>query len=959
MSAPSPESNPPATENHVHPVLRQLAESICEDRRDRLPDLSDTVVLMPQLRPAVALNRALVDQARRHGYDALLLPRVRELKTFVAEQAPAAPGRLISDPERRLLLVTALRRHRNLFGRGSPWLLADNLLQLFDELSGFHVRLPDTPEAFAQSLAEAYRLPAEHPALMREAQLVQTLWQAWREQLEAENRIDPVLGYLQQLNDSLARLPAGTPLYAVGFDRCLPAERQWLETAAGKAGLAWFDSAAAVAAEPDQSGLLRSRVQPAQTPYTAFLDACYNTHAAPLYERIGAFRAQQPVSPARGRLHILGVNQLEQHAQTVALYVRAALAEGDRRVGVVSEDRRLARRIRALLERSGIALQDTVGWALSTTAAAATLENWLECVEQDFPHRAFLDLLKSPFYATPDTEAALKQIHRFEHDIVIHENIGSGIDRYRHAIHSRAGRLRWGQPLRRALLELLSRFERAARPLRRRHGRVTDAARLLELTLDSLRALQIEAPLGRDAAGEQLLATLQQLHEAARHQPVTVEWSEFRSWLSGALEHAYFRPPGAGGNTVQLLNLQQTDLLTFDVAVIAAADEQHFPGDPGRLPFFNDAVRRSLGLPDWRLRLRDRERLFRELLESSDTTLITWQQEHNGEPVAASPWVAALADFHRQAYGDALEPAALQQWLNRSELVPVIRDETVHAEMPGRPAPSPPAGRVPERLTASAHQRLIDCPYRFYVYDVLQLKALDEVREALQKSDYGNRVHECLEAFHFGREGRPGPFGEPLSTENRGRALELLETLSREVFAEDTENNFQHRGWLQRWLRFMPDYIDWQIGRAAYWQAHAGEQKTEASVDSGLVLHGRIDRVDRHDNTLSLIDYKTGALPKPAAVRAAEEVQLISYSLLMEHVESVLYLGLDGREGVNDRTQISGDELATLRSEVRDRLIDLMNRIRQGAPMPAIGDEATCRHCDAAGICRRKAWQPF
>jgi RecB family exonuclease len=145
-----------------------------------------------------------------------------------------------------------------------------------------------------------------------------------------------------------------------------------------------------------------------------------------------------------------------------------------------------------------------------------------------------------------------------------------------------------------------------------------------------------------------------------------------------------------------------------------------------------------------------------------------------------------------------------------------------------------------------------------------------------------------------------------------------------------------------------------------------GDRVALRAVDARVVdaetepgLHGRIDRVDRHDNMFSLIDYKTGTVPKPADVRAAEEVQLVSYSLLMEHVESVLYLGLDGREGVNDRTHISGDELVALRGQVRDRLVDLMNRIREGAPMPAIGDEATCRHCDAAGICRRKAWQPF
>src|SRR5690606_4465498 len=97
---------------------------------------------------------------------------------------------VLADEQRVLILMEALRTRPDLHGSGSPWLLAENLLQLFDELTLFHVNLPDNPEDFIESLGKVYSLPSNQPAMQREARLVHTLWKAWHEQLSAEGRQD-------------------------------------------------------------------------------------------------------------------------------------------------------------------------------------------------------------------------------------------------------------------------------------------------------------------------------------------------------------------------------------------------------------------------------------------------------------------------------------------------------------------------------------------------------------------------------------------------------------------------------------------------------------------------------------------------------------------------------------------------------------------------------------------------
>ena len=75
-----------------------------------------------------------------------------------------------------------------------------------------------------------------------------------------------------------------------------------------------------------------------------------------------------------------------------------------------------------------------------------------------------------------------------------------------------------------------------------------------------------------------------------------------------------------------------------------------------------------------------------------------------------------------------------------------------------RPARQPraqlPASALPDELSVSAHGTLIDCPYRFFATSGLRLKAREEVKQALEKAEYGTLVHEVLE----GRRLRIGSF---------------------------------------------------------------------------------------------------------------------------------------------------------------------------------------------------------
>jgi ATP-dependent helicase/nuclease subunit B len=206
----------------------------------------------------------------------------------------------------------------------------------------------------------------------------------------------------------------------------------------------------------------------------------------------------------------------------------------------------------------------------------------------------------------------------------------------------------------------------------------------------------------------------------------------------------------------------------------------------------------------------------------------------------------------------------------------------------------------------------------------------------------------------------PGPFVRVINSQSRDAAQQLLEEISHAVFADDLEDNFLHRGWLQRWLEKIPHYLDWQISREEAGRVDTVEAdlRTEGFAPE-LELQGRLDRIDQQHDELAVVDYKTGTIPAEAEVLSGEAVQLPFYALLAQQrqlpVNQVEYLALEGRK-LGSQVVLQGEELERLRDASAERLITLQREMVQSRGLPAWGDETVCRYCHMEGLCRRSAW---
>jgi len=945
--------------------LAVVAEQILDHYQDTLPDLSRCRVLVADTQCAPQLRAELLRQAGLRGHAALLGPVVERLDSWL-QQIPCTTARVLDRPAQELVLAEALRHAQPVYADTDPWLLADQLLTLFDELTHHLVPVPEHLEKFQAAVQKGYGIQTPSPALQQEAWVLHTLWHAWHRQLVEDNCIDSAAAHLARLKASLEQ-PPEQDLWLLGFDRFTPAEASWLQALQDRQSvrLLLHGSARHDGNHPDeplhrlvrQLSLQDLQETPDTTPLAGFLAALFDSSELDLVRRAQAFARTCPQDPLQGRLATFCADDPEQEARAVALQIKRWLLDDIRPVALVTDDRRLARRVRALLEASGIVLDDPGGWALSTTSAAATLERWLESVEEDFACGPLLDVLKSPFVSVDAREAHLARVRRLEQDIILHENIARGLQRYRRHLDLRSERLPggWSDDTRRELHSLLNLVDHAAGPLlpllEGQHA-VHDYLEALQQSLDEL---GIRRSLAADAAGLQLLELLQQLQTAAAHAGARLDWAAFRNWLGRNLERATFSiPPTA--SPVRLLTLAQTRLQRFGAVIVAACSRQHLPGSPPGQTFFNQRVRAQLGLPTWTQAQNQALHHFCRVLHSARRILLTRHAENDGEPVAASPWLELLETFHSNAWHGTLHDAELQRLLRHPEAQPASPDNADLPQQAQRPAPRASRALQPRTWSAYTHQRIIDCPYRFFAADTLGLKPRDEIREALSKSDYGALIHRVLQAFHSDVRRLPGPWRGSVSGAGREPALALLTHISEAVFADAVRDNFQARSWLHQWLACLPAYLDWLDGREAHWQLDGVEVEAERQFGEHLRLKGRVDRVDRRAGALAVVDYKTGSPPASSDVIQGEAVQLPSYALLLEgRVEQLEYLQL-GQATVTPAICAQDEQLQTLLAGIAARLSVIDQALEQQAELPAWGDERVCSYCEFSGLCRRDCW---
>jgi ATP-dependent helicase/nuclease subunit B len=592
--------------------------------------------------------------------------------------------------------------------------------------------------------------------------------------------------------------------------------------------------------------------------------AVANAMAAPGYSH-----KWKELRPAERRL--AGIRAVElpdpaAEAQAIALALREAVETSGKTAALVTPDRQLAGRVSALLHRWGIDADDSAGKPLSQLAAGTLLLGIVSAAAEDLAPVPLLALLKHPLVGGEGEQRA---------EWLDHVRV---LDRALRGPRPPAG-----------LAGLDARFaeEDAMRSWSALHGHVAALEGLLResVSLSRLAALIGEAaqalagdaawrgPDGRMAA--ELVAELQASEAAAQ---LTVAAEDSLPLLRQLLDERAVRPPYGGHPRISIWGLLEARLQRADLLVLGGLNEGSWPALPPPDPWLPPRVRASLGMPTLEFRIGLSAHDFASALGAPEV-LITRARRDSRSPTVASRFLLRLD--------------AISGRLPRDRVLERIRralDDPGPPKPADRPAPAPPVEQRPKEIWVTQLDRLKADPFAFYASAILKLRQLDPVDADFSARWKGDEVHKVFEAWLKQDDCDP----------------DRLKARTEQLLAKAAIHPMLRALWGPRLL----EAIDW-IADMERTNRSQGRQPLRAEIGgetplSGILVHGRADRIDRlADGGLAIVDYKTGKPPAKKAIEAGFALQLG-------------LLGLIGRAGGFDGVR-GEPEVFEYWSLVRDR----------------------------------------
>ncbi|MFM7056696.1 MAG: PD-(D/E)XK nuclease family protein, partial [Planctomycetota bacterium] len=292
--------------------------------------------------------------------------------------------------------------------------------------------------------------------------------------------------------------------------------------------------------------------------------------------------------------------------------------------------------------------------------------------------------------------------------------------------------------------------------------------------------------------------------------------------------------------------------------VLTGFNEGAVPQSMAADAFLPDSLRTRLGLKDNRFRYARDACALHAILQSQRELVVTFgRTSASGDPLSPSRlWFACSPEEirHRIAwfYADE-EPQAAPDLETHDTSTSSLPRSHSRFTIPA-PVPQPPPAAIP----VTAFREYIACPYRYHLRRELGLEFVDGHVREIDALAFGNLVHAVLN--HFGQS--------PLRNAHEPEAIRtlLVDTLRRLALEQygrtrSATVNVQLRMLENRLIAFS----DWQATEAtAGWRILHTEKRFEDpeftdAKGRKVLLHGRIDRIDRHQQTgeYRVIDYKT------------------------------------------------------------------------------------------------------
>ncbi len=423
---------------------------------------------------------------------------------------------------------------------------------------------------------------------------------------------------------------------------------------------------------------------------------------------------------------------------------------------------------------------------------------------------------------------------------------------------------------------------------------------------------------------------------------------------------------------LQVLGMLETRNLDFRRVILLSANEGVLPSGRSQNTLIPYDLQRAFGLPTYREKDSVYAYNFYRLLQRAEEVYLVCSTASetmgNGEESRFLKQVRLeLAPRFKGAIELDELLAGTDATLHRSDFVPEgTKTDTVMESL---------ARHAADGFSPTALSDYVACPLSYYYKRLLGVKEPDTFDDDIDSSQFGTVIHAVMQHIYEPYLGRAvDPDGLQASLDRLPQLLvEAFDDLNKHGRSTEGRNHFlfsvgesQVRRALER------EIADIKQGNTL--EMVALEQNIVMPMADGVNLSGYVDRIDRYNGVLRVIDYKTGRVgDKDLAVERADLdagkpmpakwLQLMCYALVYSHLHPATDAILTGifplgnlGSGIRLAT-IDGSEkiFPTDLDDFRQRLTamtaEIMNR---DIPFAAPDKPAACGFCPVASFCPSK-----
>ncbi len=434
---------------------------------------------------------------------------------------------------------------------------------------------------------------------------------------------------------------------------------------------------------------------------------------------------------------------------------------------------------------------------------------------------------------------------------------------------------------------------------------------------------------------------------------------------------------------LQVMGMLETRNLDFANFILLSANENILPKPKSSYSLIPYEVKKAFGL-----RLYNEQdaiyayHFYRLLQRAKNITIVYNTQSHDLGSNEKSRFVTQLQ-------------YELPRYNKETRITEQIVSIQPSTDQPDSKLSIPKTKEMLQRLGEIAHKgfspsalsKYIHCPLQFYFEKVAQLEEAEEVEETMETRTIGNIVHGVLEDLYK-------PYaGQQLQAKHLDAMWEKRTAALNHQFGIEYKTGNIHAGknlllyhlsgrYIENLLKAEKDFINDKKNSFRPVTLLSVEETFRAKLNTGndlstspvINLAGKADRVDRINNVIRIIDYKTGKVEAQALkftewdmpLTLSEKVksfQLLCYAWLYRSTHPGDDLVEPGIVSVRNPTMylqtlihpggrepLSRDHLASFETELKKLLKEIMD---PSNPFVQTNDEQNCIYCMFRKLCRR------